>query len=49
LAALGRGALPRGAAEAARGPGRIPHGACVRPDPLLAERDYRTLIQTYCQ
>jgi endo-1,4-beta-xylanase len=49
LGALGLGALPRGAAAAARGPGPIPYGACVRPDPLLAERDYRTLIQTYCQ
>jgi endo-1,4-beta-xylanase len=49
LAALGLGALPRGAAAAARGPGRIPYGACVRPDPLLAERDYRSLIQTHCQ
>ncbi len=49
LAAPALGALPRGAAAAARGPGRIPYGACVRPEPLAGERDYRTAIQTFCQ
>ena len=49
--AIGALTLAQGAAAAAGSarPGRIPYGACVRPVPLVAERDYRTLIQTNCQ
>ena len=51
IGAAGLAALPRGAAAAAGSarPGRIAYGACVRPEPLAAERDYRTAIQTNCQ
>ena len=51
IGAAGLAALPRGAAAAAGSarPGRIAYGACVRPEPLIAERDYRIAIQTNCQ
>jgi len=54
-AGLGCGVLrsrPAAAAFAMNGlwtPGRIPYGACVRPDPLQKELDYRTALKTYCR
>jgi endo-1,4-beta-xylanase len=47
--ALALAPVGRRAATAAAGQGRIPYGACVRLDPLVKERDYRTALKTYCQ
>lgn len=40
--------LTGGGAEAAREQWKVPFGACIRHEPLLAEADYRAALARYC-